>query len=140
MNVGLALVQVLGLLQAIPGAMEKALNKNGVWATVALTNIGPALANCQFPRREGRLQVGNIEVDNVELLPPLRPFQCLNFGICTYGQRLTVAMQYNARVLTGDAARGVLNTYIQHIIESASLADGRSASCEKYLPSAEPVI
>ncbi len=139
MNVGLALVQVLGLLQAIPGAMEKALNKNGVWATVALTNIGPALANCQFPRREGRLQVGNIEVDNVELLPPLRPFQCLNFGICTYGQRLTVAI-YNARVLTGDAARGVLNTYIQHIIEPASLADGRSASYEKHLPSAEPVI
>ena len=104
---------------------------------MALTNIGPAPATCQLPRREGRLQVGNIEVDNVELLPPLRPFQCLNFGICTYGQRLTIAMQYDARVLTGDAARGVLNTYF---IESASLADGRSASCEKYLPSAEPVI
>ena len=117
-QVGLMFSLVLRWLQMFPGSLRKTTRRDRCWATVLLTNLGPALANCHLPRRHGRLVIGGIVLEDVEFLPVLPAYQCVNFSVSIYAGRLTLGMNYDSRVLPAESARGVLDEYVGRILTS----------------------
>ena len=128
-ELGLSFVLALDLTSRIPRVLAKQTGKHRCWASLVLTNVGPTLANCNLPRRDdGRIAVAGLVLDDVEVLPVFRPFQCANFAASGYAGRLSLGMHYDARVISRTTAREILGEYAGRLRQSMKDPGARSAA------------
>ena len=81
-------------------------------ATSVLTNLGRPFANSLLPRQDGKIVAGDIVLEAVEGVVPLRPHTCAGFALTTYADQLNIVLHYDLRVLTQNQAEDLLNTYV----------------------------
>jgi NRPS condensation-like uncharacterized protein len=104
---GLVFPLVLRLLQFWPSELAKGLRRKRFCGSVLLTNIGPALANCHLPRRDGKLNLGKLSLEQVNFLPVLRPGHCVTVGATIYAGMISLGMHYDSRTITSVQAREI---------------------------------
>ncbi len=93
-NLGLAWLLALRVLQFMPRAWARVRGSRRRCLTSALlTNFGPVLAASPLPRAGRRLIVGDMILEQVEIVPAARPLQCLAFAVNTYAGRMSVGMR-----------------------------------------------
>src|SRR5690606_10598034 len=85
-------------------------------ATTVLTNLGDLGARVKLPiGGAGRMTAGNLTLDAVELIAPIRPLTQVTFSALTYASQLTLGMHYDRRVLSGEEAGDLLRMFVARL-------------------------
>jgi hypothetical protein len=98
---------LLGLVVAAPICL----------ASAVFSNIGDPTRrfSARLPRSDGRLVVGNLLVDDIKGVPPLRPHTRATFFSCTYRRRLTISVRCDATYFSDEDAERLLEIYVRHL-------------------------
>ena len=118
-RLGLTFVLTLRALQALPGGLARATRADRCTATCVLTNLGAPLAGVQLPRRQERIVSGNMVLEGIDSLAPIRPYTCASFALTGYARKLFVTLNYDPRPLSADQARDLLASFMRYGRESA---------------------
>jgi hypothetical protein len=99
-------------------------------ASAVFSNIGDPTRrfSARLPRREGRLAVGNLLVDGISGVPPLRPHTRATFFSCTYRRQLTVSVRCDAAYFSDQDAARLLEIYVRHLRSYAAQPQGTAAA------------
>ena len=133
MQLGLTFVLCLGLRRWLPGfdpaeRYDGPTNPGGVgrkprkdrcFSTAILTNVGTLFGRCPLADDRGRVTTGDIVLEDMDLLPPLRPLTNAAFTAWSYARRLNFTLHYDSRVLTEGEAAELLDDMIAGVQRSA---------------------
>jgi NRPS condensation-like uncharacterized protein len=133
MQLGLTFVLCLGLRRWLPGFAPAeggdALAKSGgvsckpradrCFSTAILTNLGTLLGRCPLADERGRVRAGGAILEDMDLLPPLRPLTSAAFTAWSYAHRLNFTLHYDPRVLEAGHAAELLDDMIGSVQRSA---------------------
>jgi hypothetical protein len=93
-----------------------------------VTNLGRVLNRHRLPRREGRIALGDVVLESIEILAPLRPFTSAAFAIHFYARRLAITLHYDSRVLSKHQADDLMAKYAYFLRLSMAQAMVSSSS------------
>ncbi len=105
----------LELSRLAPGGMSGATAANNCLSTSCLSNLGPVLTHTALPSNDGRIVSGNVVLEAVDFVIPLRPHLHAAFCVYTYAGRLCVLMHCDPRVMSDRHFRDLLDTYTHQI-------------------------
>ncbi|MGB4712134.1 MAG: hypothetical protein WBH50_13245 [Fuerstiella sp.] len=105
----------LKAMTKIPGAMERTVKANKCMATFLLTNVGCPLQDFSSATCRDSTQ-HLLVVANVQLIPPMRPFQTISLAVMEHNQRQNVTMSYDARVHSQDEVQQMMNNLVQQFL------------------------
>jgi len=105
----------LWLRQWLPGGLARASRGDRCHATAILTNVGKPLADCPLPRDAGRIVAGDVRLETVDFIAPIRPYTCATLAVCTYADRLAVNLHYDPAALSATQAGQLLETFVHHV-------------------------
>ncbi|MFT7631004.1 MAG: NRPS condensation-like uncharacterized protein, partial [Mariniblastus sp.] len=101
-QLGFVLLDVLRVLDRIPGGMKAVVKSADCMTTTTLSNLG---ALKWFLPHEDQISVAEACVREFDVLVPIRPAGAPLFGVITYGGRLHITMNYDQqRFSASDAA------------------------------------
>jgi hypothetical protein len=111
----------LGLARKLPGGLSNFTAKDICHATSCFSNIGPVFLQSPLPRRDGKLVMGDMCLESMDFVLPLRPH--MHAAICShiYGGCLRLLINYDPRNISGDAARDLLEGCIGRIHRTAAV-------------------
>ncbi|NOY42968.1 MAG: hypothetical protein GXP26_14175 [Planctomycetes bacterium] len=107
----LRLIKPLGILATLKGDEQ-------CRCTAVLSNLQRPLIDCPLPRRDGKIIAGDLQLDGLDCLPPVRPKTNAAFGVLTYADRLNITQHYDQRVISADEAERLLDLYVEGILAS----------------------
>lgn len=88
------------------------------FSSAVVSNLGEPFRHTLLPRDyDGRVKVGDMHLDRIELLPPIRPYTYVTVGAVTYNGAMTLALHYDGRRFNA-AQGGTLFDYILKRIRS----------------------
>ncbi len=87
-------------------------------ATTVLTDMGSQLKTVDLPRRGERIAAGDMLLEGLDILGPLRPGTCASFATCQYAGRLFVTLHYDSRAVAISQAEDLLGAFMRSIRES----------------------
>ena len=114
-QLGLTFVLSADLLRRLPGALSWVARADKYAATCVFSNLGVVLGKTPLPRRDGRIVAGNVVLEGVDFVMPLRPDTSVAVCVYTYADRLSVMMHHDPRVLSDDQSRCLLEIYLRQI-------------------------
>lgn len=94
--------------------------RNICLATAVLSNAGDPSRRftAKFARQSGRIVAGNLLLESITGVPPLRAKTRATFSISQYSRRLTVSLRCDPSCLALEHSEELLNEYIGHLLES----------------------
>ncbi len=122
-RLGFALLLAVNVASKIKGGIQSLLKqkKGSSLATTVVTNLGEVFRYARFPKTaDGYLQIGNLKLTHLALVPPVRPGTKVTFGVVTYMRRLTLTMHFDQTVMTRDDAKALFDIVVERLTESAS--------------------
>ncbi len=101
----------------IPGLLGFLLNRERCLATVILSNVGDPSRRflARFPRAGGRIVCGNLRLEHISGVPPLRPGSRATVSIVTYGRELAVHLRCDSHTMSSEDARAFLGLYAERL-------------------------
>ncbi len=114
---------ILKWMSIVPGWINRSAKRRVCRATSVVTNLGTPLERVKLPTDDqGRLMVGNLLVEDVELTVPLRPLTPLGFAVMRYGNRQKINLNFDTKLIPADVAEQLMS------ILKSSLADWPATS------------
>ena len=97
--------------------------RNICLASAVLSNAGDPSRRftAKFTRQSGRIVAGNLVLEAITGVPPLRPKTRATFSVSQYNRRLTVSLRCDPSCFTMADTDALLNIYVEHLLESAEL-------------------
>jgi hypothetical protein len=116
-NLGLYFLGGVAFARRIPGALALSTAGRTCFATTVLTNLGDASRRftAHFPRRAGRILVGDLVLENLIGIPPVRPKTHAVFSAFGYNGGLTLSVRCDPHVFHADDARRLLAQYVAQV-------------------------
>jgi NRPS condensation-like uncharacterized protein len=114
-QLGLTFVLSADFLRRFPGALSRVARADKYAATCVFSNLGVVLGKTPLPRRDGRIVAGNVVLEGVDFVMPLRPDTSVAVCVYTYADRLSVMMHHDPRALSDDQSRCLLEIYLRQI-------------------------
>ena len=121
-RLGLIFVVSLWGLRLVPGGLAKGVNRNCCDATCVLSNLGRALADSPLPRRNEKIVAGNVVLEGIDILAPLRRETAVSIVLIYYAGGLRLCMHYDSRHITQAQAGDLMATYLRTIRASTGMA------------------
>ena len=101
---------ILKCMSIFPGMIKRAVKRPVCRATSVVTNLGTPLERVKLPSDDqGRLVVGNLLVEDVELTVPLRPLTPLGFAVMRYGNRQKINLHFDSELIPVDVAEQLMS-------------------------------
>ena len=102
------------------------LSRNVCLATVVLSNAGDPSRRftAKFPRQSGRIVCGNLVLEAITGVPPLRVKTRAAFSISQYDRRLAVSLRCDPHYFRLEDTATLLDIYVRRLCQSAGLAAG----------------
>ena len=88
-------------------------------ATTVLTNLGRVFSGGLLPTCDGRVRIGSLEIETVQLVLPCNANQRINFSVNFYGDRLNLGVCYLPSV-TEKTAQELLESWHGRILAAVS--------------------
>jgi NRPS condensation-like uncharacterized protein len=114
-KLGMALPRVMMKLGQYAGGIYRFLHLPACSTTAVLTNLGRPFANSKLTDQDGILRVGDITLDSLESIPPVRPRTSASFSVNYYGGALSITLKYDSTHLTKQTARRLLERYCDQL-------------------------
>lgn len=110
-RMGLTLPRVVGFFGRLPVGLWLFMRAPICSATAVLTNLGSYLSKSPLMQANGKLKVGDIELESYELLPPIRPKTSASFAVNYYSGKLSITLRYDSTTVSQTAAHSLLESY-----------------------------
>jgi len=117
-QLGLTFTLMLGLDRKFPGAigrLRRSCQKKLCRATAVLSNLGRPLLGSPLPLQNGQLVAGNMILQQLRFLPPVRPHTLVALGALTYANRLQLSLHFDSRGITRVEADRLLQRYVRRL-------------------------
>jgi hypothetical protein len=114
-RMGLALPRVFRRLGRYPYMVSLFFAPAKCSATAILTNLGRPFADSKLMGPDGKLRIGDVTLESLETLPPVRPKTSASFSINYYGGELSVTLRYDSTVFTPETALNLLERFTAQI-------------------------
>lgn len=100
------------------------LSRDVCLATAVLSNAGDPSRRftAQFPRQAGRAVCGNLVLEEITGVPPLRRKTRATFSVSQYGRCLSISLRCDPHLFNQTDTAALLDSYIQRLRTSAGLA------------------
>jgi len=124
-RLGLYFIGAIAMLDRLGPALPLMLRSGRCFATAVLTNLGDfsRRAATRLPESSGRLQFGNLTLEEIVGIPPLRRGTRAVFSAQTYGGKLTIGIRCDPHLFSLEDAERLLGMYVARLSESqAALA------------------
>ena len=105
----------LGVSRWLPGGIARGTQADRCPLTSWMSNLGNVFSQTPLPRRGDRVVAGNVVLESVDYVIPLRPHVHAAFCVYTYAGRLRILMHFDPRVIEQDKAQELLDTYLRQI-------------------------
>ncbi len=96
----------IAFLHRLRFALRAMLSERFCFATASISNLGDPSRRffARFPRSNGRICVGDLLLEHVMGIAPVRPLTRVTFNVCTYRNRLAIGLRCDPTCFTvGDA-------------------------------------
>ena len=106
---------------ALPGAiprMRRAAANPTCHGTAVLSNLGRTVFGAPLPTCDRKVLAGQMVLERIEFLPPVRPQTFAAFGAITYADRLHVALHFDSRSLSSADAQELLGRFVSKMLTS----------------------
>lgn len=105
-ELGYTFLHVLNFSKWLPRGIKRYANPHRVGATALVTNLGEPFKRVKLPRDdEGKLRVGNMTLEGLDLIAPLRPHTNAAFAIYRYAGKTVLSLTYDNRVMQAEDAK-----------------------------------
>jgi hypothetical protein len=121
-KLGLFFLGGLAIAQRCGGLTPWMLRRKRSLATLVLSNVGRALARCPLPRENGRLVCGNVVLDDIRGVPPIRPLTRAAILIGEYAGQRTISVRCDPHYFSAADTRSLLDTFARQVRQTASEA------------------
>jgi len=109
-------VVALTLFSWVPGLVRWYARRPTCWATSYVTNLGPVLERLRVGlTSDKRAEVGGLTLNQIRLLPPLRPALPVALAVCFYADALQVTLHYDATALSRGQAEQLLTAFLNRL-------------------------
>ncbi len=119
-RLGLYFVGGLGTFCRVPGLIPFFLSRHHCFATAVLSFGGRILAHSPLPRAGRRLVAGNVLLDRITGVPPIRPLTRAAIGIGIYDDQMTINVRCDPQHFSRDDTRAFARMYRQRLALTAS--------------------
>ena len=101
----------------IRGLLPLLLSVPRTLATAILSNAGDPSRRftASFPRQAGRAVCGNLTLDEITGVPPIRPKTRATLSIFTYNRMLTLSLRCDPHLFTLDDTQEMLSMYVEKL-------------------------
>ena len=120
---GLLFIAALAVLRRLPFLRDHVLHRGKCMSSCVFSNLGVILNRTPLPRKDGKLAIGKLVLENVDFVAPLRPMTAAAFCVYTYAGRLTLNLHFDPRSISRLQADDLLEKFARRIHESAKIAD-----------------
>jgi NRPS condensation-like uncharacterized protein len=113
-RLGLDFLFMLGLLGKIPGAIRGFARMPSCFATVVLTNLGETTRQVRrrFPSQNGIPLVGDVLLERLIGVPPIRPRTRVSAGLCFCSGVMGISLRCDPKWITPDESQRFLDEYV----------------------------
>lgn len=121
---GARFVDALVLSTYAPSVLPFLLRRDRCIATATLSNLGDPTRRftARFPRCDGRIVCGNLVLEQVSGVPPLRHHTHVTLAIFAYRRRMTICVRCDPYQFTAEEAQRLLDMYrtglLSHLTEA----------------------
>jgi NRPS condensation-like uncharacterized protein len=119
-RLGLMFVLSLAAARALPGCLSGMTRADRCRATAVLTNLGTPLRQSPLSTKEGLAAVGDMVLEAIDLLGPLRPHTHAAVGVLTYAGRLHVALRYDPGAIRAAQADDLVEAFMARLRASGA--------------------
>lgn len=117
------MLKKLRFLSRLGIGMERFFKEDTCCGTALLTNLGDPTRrfHSRFPRERGLIRVGNLLLENIVGIAPLRPLTRAIFDVFTYGNRLSLALRCDPHFFTEDDSNALVDLFARELEKAAGL-------------------
>lgn len=119
---GFLFIAAQALMKKMPRLRNRVIRRGKCVSSCVFTNMGIILSRTPLPRREGKLTIGEIVLDRVDFVAPLRPLTAAAFCVYTYAGGLTVNLHFDPRSISRMHADELLELFRRKIHDSVNSA------------------
>jgi len=120
-RLGTRFVDMLAAALYVRGLLRVALSGRRCLSTAVLSNVGDPTRRftARLPRDKGRVVAGNLILEKITGVPPLRPKTRAAIIIITYRRQLTVSMRCDPYLFRPEDTRDQLSIYVERLRRAA---------------------
>lgn len=107
----------VAIVNALPGLLPVILRVPWCMSTAVLTNVGDPRRRftARFAHRSDKFVLGNLTVNNISGVPPLRPHTHAAIGVSSYMGCMVLGLQMTPELFSPTDAQRFLDLYVHHI-------------------------
>ncbi len=111
-------VDTVAAAATLPGLLPSIVRLPRTLATVVFSNLGDPTRRftARFPRHEGRLVCGNLTLEDVTGIPPMRPRTRATFLVLSYNLNLTINLRCDSQRFTAGDTQQFLALYRDRLL------------------------
>lgn len=138
-NEGAAMLYGFAIARRIPGLFRFSRRVQPDYATTVLTNVGEVrrLFENRFPLRKGRAVAGNLLIQSVDGVAPVRENTNIAMAFGTYGGEMIIHVSRNTRLFSEADVDLLLDALVDRITELTEQPATSTRDFEMAVPSAE---
>lgn len=137
------MLRIIGAVRFFTGSLRRLQPVDRCLATCVLSNLGRAFHKSALQTESGRLQIGEVRLEQIEPLPPVRPWTGAGFGVVSYAGQMTISLLYDKQLLGPSGGEQLLDRFVDRLNVSAQ-CDRRTAGSSDTVPGAgaagEPLL
>jgi len=110
----------LAVTRNLPGGLARMVRKDTCYSTSCFSNIGRILTRTPLPRTDGKIVAGNLVLESIDFVIPVRPHMDVAFCAGIYAGRLRILMNRDPHTISEEQGRGLLEKYVLQIRNTVS--------------------
>jgi hypothetical protein len=116
-RLGSAFIDAIMLAEFAPWVLNFLLGRGRCIASTILSNIGDPSKRftAKLARKAGKVVAGNLTLEDVTGVPPLRPGSHATLAIFSYGRELAISIRCNPAVFDAESSQAFLELYVSQL-------------------------
>lgn len=115
LGLGLTFVLSTAICRRLPGGLFRQVRADKCTISCIFTNVGKPFVHVPLPRDDHRIVTGNLTLEDLDAVAPLRPYSCVTLGLATYARRMGITLHYDPRPLSSAQAADLLETFTRRL-------------------------
>ncbi|MEY3460043.1 MAG: hypothetical protein RL215_3200 [Planctomycetota bacterium] len=114
---GIIALRILRVLRHVPGGVRAFLRCWPCAGTLVLANVGHVIRRChsRLPIQQDRWLAGNVIVERICGVPPVRPNTLAAFGLTEYAGQLHISLRTDGTRMTPDDSEDFLMLFVRRL-------------------------
>ncbi len=109
----------LGFASGIRGMLPRFLDGKRCMATIVLSNLGRVFGRTRLPRRDRRLVCGNVTLETIGGVPPIRPLTRGAIVVAKYAGEVSIHFRYDPHCFDPSQGEAFLDAYVAQLRETS---------------------